>query len=142
MTYSRMIPAALIAGVLFFHFPQILGVVPPNTTPAAPTTPPMPAGPIPPAALKDLYVSENIDGGARLQLSNGDMYDIHSDDRNISGGWLLPSNVKITPTKDPNYPVMITDTVTNTSVRAKKFDPSVPPQSPNQKAAPKSPQKP
>jgi hypothetical protein len=143
MSYLRMIPAALIASVLFFHFPSILGVVQPNNTPIAPPTP---AGPTPPAALKDLYVSENLDGGAKLQLSNGEIYEIYPDDRDIAAGWLLPSNIKITTSKDPNYPVMITNTVTNTSIKAKKFDPSAPPSNSTSKmpppSMPKSPTKP
>ncbi len=173
MSYLRMIPAALIVSVLFFHFPHILGVIQLNdvmtpdqqqktgvaklsreqknqletwindkfvlkpvttatgtttpNTPPTPTTPPIPAGPMPPAGLKELYVSENLDGGAKLQLSNGDTYEIHPSDRDVSSAWLLPSNVTITPNKDPTYPVNITNTVSNTSVKARKFDPSRPP---------------
>jgi hypothetical protein len=166
-----MIPAALIVSVLFFHFPQILGVIQLNdvmtpdqqqktgidklsraqknqletwindkfvlkpvaaantapNTPPAPATPPMPAGPMPPAGLKDLYVSENLDGGAKLQLSNGDTYEVHPSDRDISSAWLLPSNISITPNKDPEYPINLTNTVSKTTVRTRKFNPNQPP---------------
>ena len=174
MSYLRIIPAALIASVLFFHFPHILGVIQLSDvmTPGeqqktgisklsyeqkkqlenwlndkfvlkqvavSPTTPPMPAGPIPPASLKDLYVSENLDGGGKLQLSNGDTYEIHPDDRDVSAAWLLPSNVTLTPSKNPDYPFIITNTVSQTSVKARKFDPSTPlPPNPNQKSGPPS----
>lgn len=145
MSYLRIIPAALIASVLFFHFPHILGVIQIGDM-TVPTTPQVPAGPTPPPSLRDLYVSENLDGGAKLQLSNGDIYEIHPDDRDVSSTWLLPSNVTVTPSKNLDYPIIITNTISGTSIKAKKFDPSAPlpsqalPQAPNQKK-PGTPQK-
>ena len=48
----------------------------------------------------DLYISENMDNGARLQLSDGSLYEISPDDTEISAGWLLPFPLKIEKTED------------------------------------------
>lgn len=113
----------------------------PNTPPAATPSPAAP-GPMPPTGLKDLYVSENLDGGAKLQLSNGDTYEVHPSDRDISSAWLLPSNISIAPNKDPQYPINLTNTVSKTTVRTRKFDPNQPPPTTAPKGGASGPQKP
>ncbi len=142
MPYPRMVSSLLVVSVLFFHIPHILGMIQVGDI-TVPSTPQVPQNPPLPPSLKDLYVSENLDGGAKLQLSNGDIYEIHPDDRDVSSAWLLPSNVTVTPSKNLDYPIIITNTISGTSIKAKKFDPSAPlppPQAPNPKG-PAIPQK-
>ncbi len=131
MLYIRLLSASLLSSVLLFHTPQQASKEVAATTQ---TAPPSPNPAMPPAqeaeknpgiATKNpLYVAQNLEGGSKLQLSDGSLYEINPDDRDLSSSWLLPSNVKVEASNDPNYPYRIINLLTGTSIKAKKIDPS------------------
>lgn len=60
------------------------------------------------------------DGGL-ITLTNGRKYAVHDPDRNISGGWLIPSEVKIYKTEDPNT-FRLKNLTTNAVVRVSIYE--------------------
>jgi hypothetical protein len=72
------------------------------------------------AKQPDIYLSENIRGGAQLRFSDGSTYEVSPQDRNRTEFWITPFLVKIEPSGDPNYPYKITNTLSGVSVSAKQ----------------------
>ena len=72
---------------------------------------------------KQLYLSENIQSGTQLRLSDGSLYEVMPEDRQKASFWLTPFQVKVEQTADPNYPYKITNTITLVGVRAKQINP-------------------
>jgi len=69
---------------------------------------------------KAIFLSENINSGQRLKLSDDSIYEIAPADRGRAEFWLTPFQVKLEPSGDPAYPVKITNLVTQISVKAKQ----------------------
>jgi hypothetical protein len=69
----------------------------------------------------EITLAENIRGGTQLKFSDGSTYEVSPQDRSRAQFWITPFIIKIEDSGDPNYPVTITNTVTNVSVRAKKI---------------------
>lgn len=74
----------------------------------------------PPAPTPQLSISINIQSGRQLQLSDGSLWDIAPDDINQAALWISPIPIEITPSNDPNYPQQLTNTVSKTSVKARR----------------------
>lgn len=72
---------------------------------------------------KELYLSENINNGKQLRLSDGSVYEIAPDDLVRTSFWITPFQIKIVPSQDPNYPYQIINTNTGTAVKAKQVSP-------------------
>lgn len=72
-----------------------------------------------PKSEENLYLSENIEGGKKLRLSDGSTYEISPDDVQLTNFWITPFPIKILPSQDPNYPILIINTNTGTAVKAK-----------------------
>jgi len=70
---------------------------------------------------EQLYLSLNIDNGSRLELSDGRTYEIDPDDRIYTAFWITPFPVQVGPSRDPDYPVKITNLNTETSVNGKQI---------------------
>lgn len=70
---------------------------------------------------KQLYLSLNIDNGSKLQLSDGSTYLISPADRIYSEYWITPFPVKVTKSKDPDFPSKITNMNTGTSVNGQEI---------------------
>ena len=68
-----------------------------------------------------LYLSLNIDGGTRLELSDGSAYEVRAEDRIYSAYWITPFPIEITDSEDPKYPLKITNLKSGTWVFAKKI---------------------
>lgn len=68
---------------------------------------------------KPLTIAENLNSGTQLRLSDGSLYEIAPEDRDLASVWITPFEVKVIPSGDPNYPYKIVNTVTNSSVKAK-----------------------
>lgn len=77
----------------------------------------------PPAPLT---LQENLQGGAQLQLSDGSIYEIAPTDRAKATFWLTPITMTVSQSNDPMYPVLITNTLSGVSVRAKQVQPPTP----------------
>lgn len=67
----------------------------------------------------ELSMSINIENGKRLQLSDNSVWEIAPHDVSTSSVWITPFPVKITSSNDPNYPCLITNTISGASVRAR-----------------------
>lgn len=78
------------------------------------------------AVSSHVYLQENINGGTRLILSDGSIYEIAPADRAKAAFWITPAEVVIKPSDDPLYPSKITNTLTNASVNAKLIPDSQP----------------
>lgn len=69
---------------------------------------------------QQLYLSLNIDRGAKLEFSDGSTYEIDPEDRLYTAYWITPFPVLLGKSDNPDYPVRITNLKTNTSVNGKK----------------------
>lgn len=67
-----------------------------------------------------LTLQQNLQNGAQLELSDGSIYEIAPSDRSKTTFWLTPINMTVTPSNDPMYPVLLTNTLSGVSVRAKQ----------------------
>ena len=67
-----------------------------------------------------LFLSINIDGGKKLELSDHSVWEIAPEDQATASVWLTPSPVKIVLNHDPNYPYSIFNLRSGESVKAKK----------------------
>lgn len=70
---------------------------------------------------QDIYLSENIKGGTQLKFSDGSVYEIAPQDRDRAQWWVTPFTASFSSSGDSNYPVKITNTLTSSSVNAKKI---------------------
>lgn len=70
---------------------------------------------------KTLSLYTNLDGGRRLELSDGNIYEVSPEDLNISASWVTPFPLKIEMSHDPDYPLLIVNTYTGRSVRVRKL---------------------
>ncbi len=76
-----------------------------------------------PPPKKWVYLSENLNNGAQLRMSDGSLYAIAPQDQQRTSVWLTPFAAKFDESGDPNFPVKITNTITNVSVSAKQTEP-------------------
>jgi hypothetical protein len=67
-----------------------------------------------------LFLSINIDGGKKIQLSDGSLWEVDPRDTNTSGSWLSPMPIKIIPSGDLNFPSRLMNKNTGISVRARQ----------------------
>lgn len=67
-----------------------------------------------------LTLEENLQSGSQLKLSDGSIYEIAPSDRSKTTFWLTPINMTVSASNDPLYPVLLTNTLTGVSVRAKQ----------------------
>lgn len=142
MLYFRIVPAAVIASILFLYTGNVLGqlqVEDVMTKEEQKKTGISKLNPdqkkefetwlnqkfvlkSTPVSLANVYVSENLDSGSRLRLSDGSLYEVAPADIQYSAGWLLPFGVQLDKTQDLNYPYILTNPNSNQSVRAKQLE--------------------
>jgi hypothetical protein len=67
-----------------------------------------------------LTVSQIIGNGAYLMLSDNSVWAIAPGDTLLSGAWISAAEITIQETQDPTYPYLLYNTLTQTSVRARK----------------------
>ncbi|MES2274277.1 MAG: hypothetical protein V4487_08825 [Chlamydiota bacterium] len=84
-------------------------------------------------------LQENLKSGRYLRLSDGSIWNIHPGDISVTQGWITPVDIIVTQSSDSNYPYKLTNSVTGSSVRAKKVEsiPASPPMPPAPQTAPK-----
>lgn len=99
---------------------------------------------------EDFYLALNIQGGSRLQFSDGSSYEVAPKDRIYSSAWLSPFPVQMSESYNLDYPVIITNLQTTTSVLAKPItqeeflkaqEPPPPPATPAEPPTPEELQK-
>ncbi|MEX0961299.1 MAG: hypothetical protein WDZ28_00370 [Simkaniaceae bacterium] len=67
-----------------------------------------------------LFVSINIHGGRMLELSDNSVWLISPDDVETSASWLSDIPIEIGSSGDPNYSCLLTNTLTESSVKARQ----------------------
>jgi hypothetical protein len=70
-------------------------------------------------AAGSLSLSENIENGKQLRLSNGALYEIAPQDRVHTALWITPFPITIEKSGDPSYPDKLINGYSQTSVKAK-----------------------
>jgi DNA replication protein DnaD len=66
-----------------------------------------------------IYLQQNIQNGSQLQLTDGSLYEIAPSDQSKTAYWITPIPIKISSSSDPQYPVLLTNTLTGMSVQAR-----------------------
>lgn len=142
MNYLRVVPAAAIVYVAFFYSSKVLGVINLNDVMTIEEQKKTGISQLSDMQKKELeswinqkftlkvaekskqvYLSENVQSGTQLRLSDGSIYEVMPEDRQKASFWLTPFQVKIEQSTDPNYPYKIVNTVTLVGVRAKQITP-------------------
>lgn len=65
-------------------------------------------------------ISEVTSNGNFLKLDDGTFWQIYPEDTPATQGWLTPAFIKVEYTAEGEYPYTLTNTVTETKVRARK----------------------
>lgn len=65
-------------------------------------------------------ISENFNNGKFIRLSDDSLWEIRDQDRPITQSWITSVEIKIAPSQNPDYPYQLTNTLTGSSVLAKK----------------------
>jgi hypothetical protein len=65
-------------------------------------------------------LQENLNSGSSIRLEDGTLWVINPADTPITQGWITPVDILVTPTDDPEYPYKLTNSLTGSSVKAKK----------------------
>lgn len=68
-----------------------------------------------------LYLSLNVEQGAKLELSDGSTYEIDPEDRLYTEYWITPFPIMLSGSGNENYPVKITNMNTGRSVKGKQI---------------------
>jgi hypothetical protein len=72
-------------------------------------------------------LSENLYNSSYLKLTDNSIWNVRPQDMPISQGWISEVEIIITPSGDPQYPSKLTNSVSSSSVLARKVD-SIPTQ--------------
>lgn len=65
-------------------------------------------------------VQEILKSGRYVRLSDNSLWEIDTPDRPITQGWITPIEIKVAPSDDTNYPNTLTNTLTGSTVKARK----------------------
>ena len=71
---------------------------------------------------KHAMLDENLQNGKMIKLSDDTVWSIHPKDTLISQSWITPVEIIVSQSGDPQYPYKLTNSVTNSSIRAKQAD--------------------
>lgn len=66
-----------------------------------------------------LTLQQNLQNGSQLELSDGSIYAIAPSDQAKTSFWLTPISIKVSPSGDPMFPTLLTNSLTGVSVKAK-----------------------
>jgi hypothetical protein len=67
-------------------------------------------------------ISESIQNGKFIRLSDGTLWSIAPEDTVLTQSWITPVEIIVTQTGDSEFPYKLTNTLTGTTVRAQKVD--------------------
>lgn len=66
-------------------------------------------------------LQDNISSGRYIRLSDSSSWEINPEDTPITQGWITPVEIQISKSGDANYPYVLTNSLTESKVRAKKI---------------------
>ncbi|MBS0654034.1 MAG: hypothetical protein JSR39_10985 [Verrucomicrobia bacterium] len=72
----------------------------------------------------EVMLSINIDGGRKLQLSDGTMWEVDPNDVVQSSVWITPFPMRIVPSDSTDYPFLLVNKTSGVSVKARKIVPA------------------
>ena len=73
-----------------------------------------------PVPAKKPSVSEIFYSGKYVRLSDGSLWNVRPQDTPLTQSWISSADIIITPSQDATYPYKLTNTITGSSVFAKK----------------------
>lgn len=76
----------------------------------------------------DVYVTEIINQGQQIRLSDNSLYEIAPEDWAKATSWIIAATVKVTPTEDSYYPWKITNPISGLSVNARLIEKPISPE--------------
>ncbi len=65
-------------------------------------------------------LEDNYNNGSLIRLSDSSTWEIDPADTPITQGWITPVEIIVSPSNDPHYPYTLTNSLTQSKVRAKK----------------------
>jgi hypothetical protein len=65
-------------------------------------------------------LQENLKNGHYIRLSDNSLWEINPSDTPITQGWITAVEIKVAPSQDTAYPFTLTNTLTGSSVKARK----------------------
>jgi hypothetical protein len=71
----------------------------------------------------EIMLSINIEGGRKLQLSDGTMWEVDPNDVVQSSVWITPFPIRIVPSDSADYPFLLVNKTSGVSVKARKVVP-------------------
>lgn len=78
----------------------------------------------------EIYLSQNINNGQKLELSDGSIWEVMPDDVNKASFWIVPFPLEFIPNEDPidqaQYPQKILNRNTGVTVKVKMITPPNP----------------
>lgn len=66
-------------------------------------------------------LQENLNSGRVIGLSDGSFWEVRQSDTPITQGWITPVEIKVTSSDDSDYPYNLTNSLTESTVKAKKY---------------------
>lgn len=84
-------------------------------------------------------LEENLKNGHMIRLSDNSLWEINPSDTPITQGWITPVEIKVSQSNDPVYPYNLKNSLTGSTVRARKPQPAA--TTPPAPAAPTKPSK-
>lgn len=76
----------------------------------------------------EIMLSINIEGGRKLQLSDGTMWEVDPNDVVQSSVWITPFPIRIVPSDSTDYPFLLVNKTSGVSVKARKVVPGSEPE--------------
>ncbi len=73
-----------------------------------------------PTKNQPAYLDENLSSGHYIRLSDKSLWEIDPQDTPITQGWITPVEIQISQSSDTDYPYLLTNSLTGSSVRAKR----------------------
>lgn len=65
-------------------------------------------------------IEQNLNNGRNIQLSDGSLWEINPSDTPITQSWITPVEIAVSDSHDPTYPYILTNSLTGSSVKARK----------------------
>jgi hypothetical protein len=72
------------------------------------------------SSKKAPVLEENLKNGHMIRLSDNSLWEINPSDTPITQGWITPVEIIVTASKDPAYPYNLKNSLTGSTVRARK----------------------
>lgn len=71
---------------------------------------------------KSPSLQDNLNNGHLIRLTDGSLWEIRPSDTPITAGWITQVEIKVSSTGDSTYPFSLTNTLTGSSVWARKAE--------------------